>query len=292
MGKLPVFYRLVETAMGRNRVNRIGRWLYLGARREHEFRPERNGEYALQEWLVNSLEQIERQHVVLFDVGANRGDWTCSAMMTLRNKQFENWRIHAFEPAPAIFSRLAARFSIEIEKALICVHNAALSSTDEDSTFYVTGDSTGTSSLVKNMEMTHAPTITVKTTRLDNFMVQHSIENIAMLKIDTEGNDYQVLKGARAALESQKIKIIQFEYNWRWLFQNNNLKDVFQLFEGLPYEIGRLTSDMIEIYTQWHPELDRFFECNYVIVSKGLLPRLPHKFMEFNRQNVAIESLT
>jgi FkbM family methyltransferase len=287
MRKLQILYRFVENVIGRNLVCRLGRWLYLGARREQEIGPNSNGEYALQEWLLSALDEIERKQVVLFDVGANRGDWTYSAMIKCRNKNLENWKIHAFEPAPILFEKLASRFSKQMEDSSIFVHKVALSSTDGYSSFYVTGDLTGTSSLVKNMEMVDAQEIHVETAKLDSFIAQYPVGIISLLKIDTEGNDFQVLKGAIATIKSGAIHIIQFEYNWRWLFQNNSLREVFQLVEGLDYQIGRLTTDAIEIHTQWHQELDRFIECNYVIVSKSILPRLPHRFMQFNRYNVA-----
>jgi len=287
MAKLPLLYRFIEAAIGRNLACRFGRWLYFGARREQESGPEQNGEYALQEWLINSLDEKEREQIVMFDVGANLGDWTYSALLQFRNKNLENWQIYAFEPVPTLYEKFVSRFCKELEDGSIHVHKVALNSTDGISPFYIMGDLSGTSSLVKNFENVAAQELNVETTKLDSFIARYEVGTISILKIDTEGNDFQVLKGAIAAIRSKCIYIIQFEYNWRWLFQSNSLREVFQLVEGLDYNIGRLTTDTIEIHNQWHPELDRFIECNYVIVSKKILARLPHRFMQYNRYNVA-----
>ena len=53
--------------------------------------------------------------------------------------------------------------------------------------------------------------INVQTQTLDNFCLNEKIENIDVLKIDTEGNDLNVLKGAKKLLSENKIKVIYTE---------------------------------------------------------------------------------
>ena len=53
--------------------------------------------------------------------------------------------------------------------------------------------------------------INVQTQTLDNFCLSEKIENIDVLKIDTEGNDLNVLKGAKKLLSENKIKVIYTE---------------------------------------------------------------------------------
>ena len=52
----------------------------------------------------------------------------------------------------------------------------------------------------------------VECTTLDRFMKDAGIEMIDLLKIDTEGHDLSVLKGARQALHDRRIRMIQFEF--------------------------------------------------------------------------------
>ena len=53
--------------------------------------------------------------------------------------------------------------------------------------------------------------INVQTQTLDNFCLEEKINNIDVLKIDTEGNELNVLKGAKKLLEQNKINIIYAE---------------------------------------------------------------------------------
>ena len=53
--------------------------------------------------------------------------------------------------------------------------------------------------------------IDVQTQTLDNFCLSQKIENIDVLKIDTEGNEANVLKGAKKLLLENRIKLIYVE---------------------------------------------------------------------------------
>ena len=51
----------------------------------------------------------------------------------------------------------------------------------------------------------------VKTMTLDNFVKKKKINSIDILKIDIEGSEYELLKGAKNTLKRNKIKIILVE---------------------------------------------------------------------------------
>ena len=53
--------------------------------------------------------------------------------------------------------------------------------------------------------------INVQTQTLDSFCLDKKIENIDVLKIDTEGNELNVLKGAKRLLSENKINLIYTE---------------------------------------------------------------------------------
>ena len=76
----------------------------------------------------------------------------------------------------------------------------------------------------------------------------------------------EVIIGALPLLKHGKIAVLQFEYNHRWIFSRHFLKDVFDAVEGLPYKVGKICPNHIEIYEKWYPENERFFEANYVLL--------------------------
>ena len=53
--------------------------------------------------------------------------------------------------------------------------------------------------------------IEVKTQTIDNFCLQNKIDYIHILKLDTEGNEFNILKGAENLLSENKIKLIYTE---------------------------------------------------------------------------------
>jgi hypothetical protein len=47
------------------------------------------------------------------------------------------------------------------------------------------------------------------------------------------------------------------------------LKDVFDLPWLEQYLIAKLHNGWIEIFSEWQPELEKYFECNYLIIKKS-----------------------
>ncbi len=51
----------------------------------------------------------------------------------------------------------------------------------------------------------------VSTSTLDNFIKKNEIQSIDVLKVDIEGSEYELLKGAKTTLKNNKVKIILVE---------------------------------------------------------------------------------
>ena len=60
----------------------------------------------------------------------------------------------------------------------------------------------------------------VNTSTLDDFCLKNKIENIDLLKIDTEGHEKEVLQGASSLLLNKKIKYILIEFHLSKMYQN------------------------------------------------------------------------
>lgn len=244
---------------------RIGRKLYCSARGDLANDPEINGEY----WLLNELvhflpTQAPPPVGVLMDVGANKGEWSLRAV-SLAKQCEKQLSLHAFEPCAATRRILEDRLS-HFGVGNVEVFAYALSSTEGEADFFSNdaGSATNSLNVISGPISERVPLIT-----LDRFAEQHGVDRIAMLKIDTEGYDCDVLRGARRMLIEGRIDVMQFEYNWRWLLNKSSLLEVFTLVEGMPYRFGKLNNGFIEFYHEWHFELDKFFENNYVLVRAG-----------------------
>lgn len=45
---------------------------------------------------------------------------------------------------------------------------------------------------------------------------------------------------------------------------------MFDLSESIPYKLAKVTPKGLELYDTWDPELERFFEGNYVLIRDDL----------------------
>ena len=126
----------------------------------------------------------------------------------------------------------------------------------------------------------------VHTLRFDEFMGMERIEQVLLVKSDTEGHDFSVLQGAVETLRAGCVEVWQFEYNHRWIGARAFLKDVFDFILDKPYRLGKLYGNGVEFYDEWHPEMERYFESNYVLIRKGSRIEMLCTHVQFNQKNV------
>ncbi|MCH7230592.1 FkbM family methyltransferase [Glycomyces sp. L485] len=254
--------------IGRGRVVRGARFALHRARLDVPNDPVRNGEYALQRWMLESAPGGDP--ITVLDVGANVGAWSRSLLhLASRAGRLDEVRLHAFEPAAHTHRLLAARLGDRAR-----VNRLAVSDSCGTATLHVVAPGSGTNSLHGDSDEP-LETEQVETTTVDDYLDRRSIRRVEMIKVDTEGNDFAVLSGARHALGAQAVSLVQFEYNHRWVGARRYLKDAFDLLEPLGYRIGKLTPRGMESYPGWDPELETFVEGNYLAATAETADRLP-----------------
>ncbi len=182
----------------------------------------------------------------LFDVGANKGNYA-KLFMELG---FEE-DIYCFEPHPTTFKYLSA--AIDTDK----VKKFNIGFSKESGSFpifdYAAEDGSEHASLFKDViEKVHKGKTTshfASVSTIDEFLNANKVANIGLLKIDTEGNEYNVLLGAQESLKNNKIDYIHFEFNEMNVVSRVFLKDFFALlvnfnmYRLLPYDFLPLQYD-------------------------------------------------
>ena len=280
-------YAAVETLIGRSASWRLGRWLYLGSRRELLNDPRVNGEYfLLHAWMAPRANRGADNRAVVLDIGANIGDWTVTFLEESSRIGFSNFTLRAFEPAPAQQLEFRERCREAIARGDVVVDVRAVGETVGKAIFSVTGEATGTSGLKPGGVVADDHAFETDVTTLDEVSRELALSGLDFVKVDTEGNDFNVILGAVALFDREAITILQFEYNWRWLDFGHRLRDVFRFLKNRPYRLGRLTADGVEFYDAWHPELDRYIETNYAIVHEASLADIPSWTATFDESNV------
>ncbi len=273
-------FNAMNIAAIRSLIWRLGRRLYCLARHDADNNPATNGEY----WLIeNILRESPDSATILMDIGANRGDWTAQATGMLKDLH-KHGLIYAFEPTQSTYIFLVNRFHADTSVKL---NKVALSEHSGEAEFFVIGELAGTNSLHKT---DGAVIEKVQTQRFDDFLASVGLATVSLVKCDTEGHDMSVLRGAEKSLRAGAIEVWQFEYNHRWVANHAMLRDVFDFIKDKPYRLGKLFGNGIELYEKWHPEIERFFEANYVLVRNGSHIESLCMPMRFDGSNVLVQS--
>lgn len=278
--------RMREVSFIRRTVWRAARRVYCAARSDV---PDddigRNGEARLQRNIVKMLAARQRPAVV-FDVGANVGMWSLTFLEARRavDRPFV-LTLHAFEPEPRTHQSLLAALARHPDGALVIPVPAALSSRDGEACMFSAGANAGTNSLHEDVLRPGREPVPVKLRTADSYAAEFGVAEVHFLKCDAEGHDCEVIQGARELLRAGRIWALQFEYNHVWISSRHYLKDVFDLIAGFPYSLGKITPDGLEILPAWHPELERFFSANFVLVRNDLVNEIDHVRLAVDASN-------
>jgi FkbM family methyltransferase len=142
---------------------------------------------------VELLKRLAHPGAVVLDVGANVGIVT----LPMARVVGPTGSVHAFEPHPAVRSRLKRNVALNnLSNVTIC--GDAIGSAPGRATLYgnVTGND-GAGSLAPAPTLRETFTVEVRT--LDSYTA--NLAKVDLIKIDVEGADYGVLEGARATIE-------------------------------------------------------------------------------------------
>jgi len=231
---------------------------YLASYNNHDYRMDRNGEFRLLELLRPFNPQV------LFDVGANRGEWTEAARRLLGPRS-----IHAFEIAPSMAADLRVHFRDAPE---VVINDFGLSdaAANVEIDFYLDGAHTGTTMLTQDHVHDKSPRLRqqARVERGDVYCERCGIETIDVLKVDVEGVEPRTLAGFARLFEHGKIGLVQFEYNSINITSRHLLRDFYQFFEGYGFEVGKLWAQGVSFGPYDFTE-ENFRGPNYVALHKS-----------------------
>jgi FkbM family methyltransferase len=166
---------------------------------------------------------------VIFDVGSNKGDW--AEILAANAKE-----IHLFEPNEILLHYSMVRFEYLTN---VIYNNIGLFSENKVSDFfYFTNNNNGLSSVFRNQIWVDMG-LPMKEKKVHLITLDHYTKEsnyvIDFLKIDVEGADYDVLKGAERLLTEKKIRFIQVEHSDHIILSGHSWDDILKYMTSLGY---------------------------------------------------------
>jgi FkbM family methyltransferase len=143
-----------------------------------------------------------------FDIGANIG------IMTLLFSRIvgPSGSVHAFEPNPVVM-RALHRAVTRSGAPNVILNELAVGSEKTTLTLRVAEGNDGSGSLARSHEWGSTHTHEVAVTTIDDYVGQHQIKSIGLMKIDIEGFELELFKGGSDLLKKIQPRAIVFEDN-------------------------------------------------------------------------------
>ncbi len=199
----------------------------------------------------------------IFDVGANIGDY-----IKLIRDYNQTIAIHAFEPHPKTYAVLLQATN----NLQIVTNNCALAELSGSLELYDYADSrTGSDhaslyrEVIEDLHSASAQALVVPVLTVDDYCQAHHIDQIKFIKIDTEGSELKVLRGATHMLQTGRIKYIQFEFNHMNIISHSFLRDFYELLSA--YDIYRVLRDGL-VLVPYQETMEIFAYQNFLAIKK------------------------
>lgn len=208
---------------------------------------------------IRLLRALAPRLQTVFDVGAHDGVWAEQLLRTAPRCQ-----VHCFEASPSMRRELAARLSADdrVVVAPFGLHArpGVLKLKDYPEANFL-------SSLVDYPHDLEHVWCEVDVEAGDAYADASGIEVIDLLKIDTDGSEWDVLEGFERRLRAGQIGAIQFEYGRVNIVTRHLLADFAQLFEETGYDLFRVRRHGVE-HVHYSFDLENFFVANFLAIHR------------------------
>ncbi len=177
--------------------------------------------------------------LVIFDVGANVGNYATKIM-----EMQPLARLYAFEPHPETFKKLVQKAS---QKGFTAINKGCGENTGSIKFYDYASDAEGSEhatmlkGVLEDIHHSEAKEFEVEVITIDEFSRNNGIDHIHLLKIDTEGFEFSVLKGCERMLAAKQIDAVHFEFNSMNMISRVYFFDFIKLLHN--YKLYRVVSN-------------------------------------------------
>jgi len=158
------------------------------------------GNYEIE--LVDLMKKFLHEGGCFLDVGANVGYLSAIAMGLVG----KTGQVHAFEPVAECFGRVEALAASNPGYELVANHCAAGDHAGEGRVAVGEHPTVGWSTMVIRTPETERNAEPIQVCRLDGYIRHKGLQAVSLIKIDTDGFEFPVLKGLAGAFANPKFR--------------------------------------------------------------------------------------
>ena len=203
-------------------------------------------DYFQQKKIIKLINKKFFNPIIVFDVGAHYGE-----TIKLFNKELNIKKIYSFEASSKNYKILKKNIFKYDQKKVETLNygigdkiiKSYINQTIESSSSTINELNINSKYLKKKLKILNIKDknsfqhkVPIEIITLDYFIEKKKIENVDLLKIDTEGYEFNVLKGL--SKHNQKIKLVYFEHHYDdMIIKNYKFGDIHQLLENYGFKM-------------------------------------------------------
>lgn len=153
------------------------------------------------------VERFLEPGMTVLDIGAHHGFYSLLASVKVGG----TGRVVAFEPSPRERDKLLRNLALNGYSNVQVEDCALAEAAGHQELIMVGGINTGCNSLRRPNVKEPTSSVAVRVETLDGYLAEHPLPPVDFIKLDAEGAELAILKGARAMLESRPRPVIQCE---------------------------------------------------------------------------------
>ena len=195
----------------------------------------------------------------IFDIGANFGWYSVHMGKNIK----DNSIIHSFEPSPDAYNELTNNINLNDLRGNVKAINLCLgNSTGLTKLFIPEKLGSAFASLNLNNYNGKIRKVLVSIDTIDNYCKNNNIKQVDLIKIDVEGAEHLVFKGARSLLASEKKPVIMMEAQ-KHSTENFNYtpEDLFKFLSSYGYVIYSMKDGKLVLLKDFDKSTEYNFLC-------------------------------
>ena len=181
-----------------------------------------------------------REKLDVIEVGANTGLW-CEAFHDVFGHRIRSYR--AFEPMPGNLAQFERRLAQHMPTADVELVAACAGASAGDVTIHYDKDVTTLASVVvshmkwRNLTIDNSHEMVVPQVRLDDVLT----EPVDLVKVDTEGYEWDVIAGMTGAIDDGRVDNVFFEFGGHQGHLGQSFRQFWDYFESRGWRLFRQT---------------------------------------------------